>query len=76
MIELNDFVNDGFGWKCRHCSRDRKQESRGHSRFFSEGESESNQPELSESAMAKWVDAARTMLTCPRCGITERVDKA
>jgi hypothetical protein len=73
-IHGSDFVNDGFGWKCRHCARDHKPAG-GHSRFFIEGEAESKQPQLSEPALAKWVDPAQTTLTCPRCGITELVDK-
>lgn len=76
MIELNDFFNDGFGWKCRHCHRELEAGEVGHSRFFLEGEAESKQPELANFALAKWADAARTTLTCPRCGITELIEKA
>lgn len=76
MIELNDFANDGFGWKCRHCASETSSASNGYSRFYVEGEAESKQPQLAEPALAKWVDPARTTLTCPRCGITEVVDKA
>lgn len=75
MTEENDFFNDGFGWKCRHCSRETEGEGTGRLRFFTEGEAESKQPQLSEPAMAKWADAARTTLTCPRCGICEILDK-
>ena len=75
MIELNEFFNDGFGWKCMHCHKVTPSSSDGHARFYIEGEAESKQPRLSEPAMAKWEDAARTTLTCPRCGITELVDK-
>ena len=76
MVKLNDFFNDGFGWKCRHCHREFDASEAGHSRFFLEGEAESKRPEMANSALAKWVDAAQTTLTCPRCGITELVDKA
>ncbi len=73
--ETNDFLNDGFGWKCRHCHRELKKKA-GHSRFYLEGEAESKQPRLANAALAKWADAARTTLTCPTCGISERVDLA
>ncbi len=74
--ELKDFVNDGFGWACRHCAKEltteRSEGSR--SRLLSEGEAESKEPRLSTHALAKWADAARTTLICPRCGIAEPVD--
>lgn len=77
-IELNDFYNDGFGWICRHCERELKEaesaENKMHSRLMREGEAESKTPVFSNRAMAKWLDAAQTILTCPRCGITERVE--
>lgn len=77
-IELNDFYNDGFGWICKHCEREFKEaestENKKHSRLMSEGEAESKTPVFSNRAMAKWFDAAQTILTCPRCGITERVE--
>jgi hypothetical protein len=77
-IEHNDFYNDGFGWICKHCERELKnsetQTDNKHSRLLSEGEAESKQPKLSNSALAKWMDAAQTTLICPRCGITEKVD--
>ena len=80
MIELNDFYNAGFGWICRHCERELKTVHGGsesdHARFYREGEAETKQPSLSNLALAKWVDPARTTLTCPRCGITELVEKA
>lgn len=76
MTKLNDFFNDGFGWKCRHCARETNAAANRHSRFYTEGEGESKQPQLSELALAKWTDPAHTRLTCPRCGITEPVDKA
>ena len=76
MIEINDFYNDGTGWKCRPCELEldgQKNRERSHSRFFTEGESESNTLQLASPALAKWFDAARETLICPRCGLTERV---
>ena len=73
MIELNNFYNDGFGWICKACERESKaEEDARHSRFFREGEAESR---LANPALAKWLDPARTMLTCPRCAVTEPAEK-
>ena len=77
MIELNDFYNEGFGWICRHCERDlAAAQDRKSSRLLREGEAESKTPELSTSALAKWADPAQRVLTCPRCGISEPVEKS
>jgi rubrerythrin len=78
MTELNDFYNDGFGWICKACERELKQEKQNehnHSRLMREGESESKQPKFSNLALAKWADPAQRVLVCPRCGITESTDK-
>lgn len=77
MIELNDFYNDGFGWHCRHCERELDSERTGavsRSRIFSEGEAGSR--EMESAALAKWTDKTRRSLTCPRCGITEPVERS
>ncbi len=75
-IEIDNFYNDGFGWICKHCERELKDENNDkHSRLMTEGEAESKQPEFSNKALAKWLDAAQTMLTCPRCGTTEKAEK-
>jgi hypothetical protein len=79
MIELNDFYNEGFGWVCRHCERDLMATAvpeHSHSRLMREGEAESKQPTLSNSALAKWADPAQRILICPRCGITESAEKS
>ncbi|MDQ3797965.1 MAG: hypothetical protein M3384_00805 [Acidobacteriota bacterium] len=80
-IELDDFYNDGFGWICRHCERELKEQETGNpggsaqSRLMREGEAESKNPRLSNPAQAKWADKAQRTLICPRCGITELADK-
>lgn len=81
-IDLDDFYNDGFGWICKHCENELKDKDNSpsaaaaaHSRLLREGESESKQPRLSNTAMAKWMDKSQQTLICPRCGITEAVDK-
>lgn len=78
MIELNNFYNDGFGWICRECERELKPEDGGekHSRLLNEGEAESKNPRLSNSALAKWVDKSRKTLICPRCSTTEQVNNS
>jgi len=78
MTELNDFYNDGFGWICRACESElnAQNETAKHSRLMSEGEAESKTPHFSNSALAKWADDSRQILMCPRCGITESVDKS
>ena len=78
MIELNDFYNDGFGWICKPCERElvTAEDTSGLSRAFREGEAESKTPVLASAALAKWMDKTRQVLICPRCGITEPVDKS
>ena len=76
MIEIDSFYNDGFGWACKQCSREIVKPLPGkHSRIFTEGEAESKTPSLTNLALAKWTDNTREYLTCPRCGVTEKVDK-
>lgn len=72
---MKDFYNDGFGWICKHCEQDLKSEASRCSRLLTEGEAESKTLVLSNKALAKWLDPARTILTCPRCGITEPMEK-
>lgn len=78
-LELNDFYNDGFGWICKHCERDfafqKDSSNKKTSRLMREGEAENKNPRLSNSALAKWADAAQRTLICPRCGITELADR-
>lgn len=76
-LELNDFYNEGFGWICRHCERELKNQTSDVSspRLLREGEAESKQPRLSNLALAKWTDSTQRALVCPRCGITELADK-
>ena len=77
-IEYTDFYNEGFGFICKHCERELKETefpvSGKKARFMHEGEAESKQPKLSNVGLAKWLDAAQTVLLCPNCGITEKID--
>jgi hypothetical protein len=78
MIELENFYNDGFGWVCRQCDRELNAlpDESAHSRLMREGESESKSPRLSNPALAKWEDASQRTLFCPRCGVSEMVEKS
>ncbi len=77
--DLEHFYNDGFGWICELCEREIKQSQvtpeNQSSRLMREGEAESKQPRFSNNALAKWTDATQRTLVCPRCGITETIDK-
>jgi hypothetical protein len=78
-MQLDSFYNDGTGWICRQCERQLESpqpDSDFPSRIFEEGEAEAKQPRLASLARAKWTDATRRMLTCPRCGISEFVEKS
>jgi hypothetical protein len=79
-LKLNDFYNNGFGWICKLCERELKKQEKvsgeNISRLLREGEAESKQPRLSNIALAKWADKTNQVLMCPRCGITEPVDKS
>jgi hypothetical protein len=79
MIEIDHFINEGFGWVCKHCSTEmeaRVNEKNTRARFFSEGEAEDKEPALSTLALARWTSPSRRALSCPRCGIEEMIDKA
>jgi hypothetical protein len=79
MLEIDHFINTGFGWVCKHCSAGweaRVDEQDTRARFFREGEAEVKEPQLSTPALARWTSPARRALRCPRCGIEEVVDKA
>lgn len=79
LMEIEHFFNPGYGWMCRHCAGEdeaRASSAEARARFFNEGEAESKEPKLSTPALARWRDAARTTLYCPRCGVEERLSKA
>ena len=76
---MDHFINIGYGWLCKRCfpaddSRVSGSESR--ARFLREGEAEDKEPALSTPALAKWRDASRQSLICPRCGVEELLHKA
>ena len=72
------FINDGYGWTCRHCREADApaQLLSGRARFFHEGESEEREGNpLTSRSLARWRDRiARRVLFCPRCGVEEEVE--
>ncbi|MBD0370443.1 MAG: hypothetical protein ICV60_06375 [Pyrinomonadaceae bacterium] len=78
-METDNFINFGYGWMCKHCMAEdegRGDEGESRARFFTEGEAETKEPLLSTPALARWRDAARRTLYCPRCSVEETVSKA
>ncbi|HYP02693.1 MAG TPA: hypothetical protein VER76_21075 [Pyrinomonadaceae bacterium] len=78
-MPMQHFVNNGYGWTCRHCqdaeaTAARESESSARARFFSEGEAEEREPKLSSAARARWRDESRQELVCPKCGVAEKID--
>ena len=80
MTETQHFFNPGYGWLCKHCTvEDANGQEHQHSargRFFSDGEAEASEPTFSTPTLARWADASRQSLVCPRCGILEMIDPA
>jgi len=79
MLEIDHFINEGFGWVCKHCSAEfeaRVNKENTRARFFSEGEAEEKEPALSSLALARWTSPTHRALVCPRCAIEETIDKA
>lgn len=62
MTELNDFYNNGSSWICKRCE--------------SELAADSEPDKLLSLAFAKWMDNTHRVLICPRCGLTESVEKS
>jgi len=78
-MSSSSFYNDGFGWICRQCEIELggpATDSDFPSRMFEEGEAESKQVRLASPARAKWADATRRVLACPRCGVTELIERS
>jgi hypothetical protein len=80
------FINDGRGWECKRCRAEdasaiegdaREGEPSTHTlaRFFREGEAEEREPRLSSASLARWKDASRRALVCPRCGAEEELSE-
>ena len=77
---MQHFVNNGYGWTCRHCqeaetTEARESERSERARFFSEGEAEEREPKLSSAPRARWRDESRQELVCPKCGVVEKAEQ-
>jgi hypothetical protein len=78
VIQTNHFFNLGYGWLCKHCSAEnakRHGDEVGPKRprhGTHDGKTEGQRAGL---ALARWTDATRQSLTCPRCSIEEMVNK-
>ena len=72
---MEHFTNEGFGWTCKRCEAERARETpqSPRARFFSEGEAESRDTQLSAPTLARWRDASRQTLVCPNCGVEEKL---
>jgi len=73
---MEHFRNSGYGWTCKRCSAEQAERAAPagpRARFFSEGEAEERELQLSAPALARWRDETRQVLVCPRCGVEEQV---
>ncbi len=76
-LELDYFINEGFGWECKRCRREADAPDAGElPRFYIEGEAEEKEIRLSTLARARWRDATQQVLYCPNCADEEVVNKA
>lgn len=64
MIELTDFYNNGIDWICRRCESELA------------ADADPGKHSTPANAVAKWMDKTRRVLICPRCGLTESVEKS
>jgi len=63
--QLTDFYNDGCRWICRRCESELAADA-----------DPSKPAALANPAQAKWMDDTRRVLICPRCGLSEPVEKS
>jgi hypothetical protein len=81
MNETNHFFNLGYGWLCKHCSAEDAEHHEARGGFWSlfhksQPQPEKKIPKLPSLVLARWTDASRQTLACPRCSIEEPVSKA
>jgi len=70
MHQTTHFFNLGYGWLCKHCSAE-ETERKQHNHH-----QPANHKTPVGLALAKWSDEEHHGLTCPRCGIEERLRRA
>jgi hypothetical protein len=78
-MQIDHFINLGYGWMCKHCnpaiSQPANESQEGRARFLTEGEAEDKETRFSSGVFARWRDASRQALVCPHCGIEELISK-
>ncbi len=72
MHQTTHFFNLGYGWLCKHCSSE-DTERKHHSHHHHNHSEHHHRPSV--PALAKWIDEEHHGLTCPRCGIEERLTR-
>ena len=76
MHQTTHFFNLGYGWLCKHCSAEEaERRQRGHSADNKGANEHHGERQMTNLALAKWIDEERHGLTCPRCGIEEHVTR-
>ena len=72
--QTNHFINLGYGWLCKHCSAENAEH---HAKPDGRAahERKTTTPRMPSLPLARWTDATRHSLTCPRCGIEETINK-
>ena len=77
MHQTTHFFNLGYGWLCKHCSAEEAERRQHHQTHTTSKQSQNNahtgERPMTNLALAKWIDEEHHGLTCPRCGIKERV---
>jgi hypothetical protein len=71
MNQTNHFFDLGYGWLCKHCSAldaEFKQQ-------LATDRSSHHSETKGQLALARWTDASRQALSCPRCGIEEMISR-
>ena len=62
IIETENFFKANYGWFCKRCQKRDKHKL-------------NSQKNESTLYPARWLDASRKILICPKCGVTEEIDK-
>jgi len=73
MHQTNHFFNLGYGWLCKHCSAEEAERRQRVQSHTSGHNTHRGEHQMSNLALAKWIDEEHHGLTCPRCGIEEFV---
>ena len=78
---MKHFVNNGYGWTCRHCRREETTAARvsvttAHAPVsLAKAKRKNANRELASNALARWRDESHRELVCPKCGVAEKTDE-